>query len=485
MAKLITKFKYLKPGARKQVGRYAKYIATRERVEKIDDSKRYAPNTKNQEQMIAKILADFPDSKNMLEYEDYIANKTIGTASEFISRAIEENADKAVTAKTYADYIATRPRAERFGSHGLFTDDGVYVKLNEVSDELNVHEGNVWTAIISLRRKDAQRLGYDNGTRWRDMLRTQTTAIAENFKIPLEHLRWYAAFHNESHHPHVHMIVYSTVPGEGYLTKQGVNKLRSAFANDIFQQDLMCIYEQQTEQRNELRAMSREEIAEIVAKINLGSYDNLKVEELLMKLAERLSKTSGKKVYGYLKPDVKAIVDSIVDELASDERIKELYDLWYKQKKAIGDIYNQQVPPRVPLSQNNEFKPIRNAVIQEALHLNVSPSDDEDEIEVVTPKYKPFVTGNQDTAAPAHDVAEDEVPENEKAEPTVHYPNPKRITKKRNTPTAIGVLRLFQHLSNTIQNSIPGYPKPSSGRVDRKLQRKINEKKESQGLKIT
>lgn len=124
----------------------------------------------------------------MLEYEDYLKEPTVGNASEFITRALEDNAYEVMQTKTYADYIATRPRAQRFGSHGLFTDDGVRIKLNEVSDELNVYEGNVWTVIISLRREDAQRLGYNTGERWRDMLRTQTQALAENFKIPMEHL---------------------------------------------------------------------------------------------------------------------------------------------------------------------------------------------------------------------------------------------------------------------------------------------------------
>ena len=164
MARLITKFKYLKPEDRKNIGGYAEYIATREGVEKIDESRKFAPATNKQKQLIKKILSDFPDSKSSLEYEDYLKDKTIGTASEFITRALEENADEMMHTTTYADYIATRPRAERIGSHGLFTDDGVAVDLQKVSDELNAHTGNVWTAIVSLRREDAERLGYDIGT---------------------------------------------------------------------------------------------------------------------------------------------------------------------------------------------------------------------------------------------------------------------------------------------------------------------------------
>ena len=315
MAKLITKFKYIKPG--NGAGSYLKYIATREGVEKIDDSKKLLPTTAKQKILIAKLLRDFPDSREMLEYEDYRAEKTIGAASEFITRAIEDNAHSMMTSKTYADYIATRPRAERFGSHGLFTDDGVEIKLTEVSEELNRHEGNVWTAIVSLRREDAERLGFNRGARWRDMLRTQTQALSENLKIPMENLRWYAAFHNESHHPHVHLIAYSLLENEGYLTKKGVENLRSSFARDIFAQDLLSVYEQQTEHRDALRAEGKKLAEEIAAGIHAGSYDNPVLENKLTELAGRLARTGGKKVYGYLKADVKDLIDNIVDELAS------------------------------------------------------------------------------------------------------------------------------------------------------------------------
>lgn len=369
MAKLITKFKYLKPNARQHIGCYVKYIATREGVDKIDQSYKLSPSSVKQQQLIEKILRDFPDSREMLEYEDYEKEPTVGNASEFITRALEDNSYEVMQTKTYADYIATRPRAQRFGSHGLFTDDGVTVKLNEVSENLNQYSGNVWTVIISLRREDAERLGFNTGERWRDMLRTQTESIAKNFKIPMEDLKWYAAFHNESHHPHVHLMVYTDESVTPYLSKQGVMNLRSSFAKDIFAQDLLCIYKKQTEHRDALRLQSREVIAEIVSKINSGVYDNPKLEEMLLQLADRLSKTSGKKQYGYLKDDVKAIVNRIVDELAADERISALYDLWYEQKEEILKVYTQELPERVPIVDNKEFKSIKNAVIQEAMHI--------------------------------------------------------------------------------------------------------------------
>lgn len=384
MAKLITKFRFIKPG--NKAGSYLKYIATREGVDKIDDSKKNLPASKKQKDLIAQILRDFPDAKEMHEYDDYLRTMIVGDASEFITRALEDNAQEMMSGKTYADYIATRPRAQRFGSHGLFTDDGVEIKLSKVSEELNLHQGNVWTAILSLRREDAARLGFDDGYRWRDMLRTQTEALSKNLKIPLENLRWFAAYHDESHHPHVHLIAYSIVPSEGYLTKKGVNNLRSSFAKDIFAQDLLCVYEQQTEHRDALKAESRKLIGEIIAKINNGAYDNPAVETLLVKLADRLSKTSGKKVYGYLKADVKDLIDSIVDELAKDERLAALYDLWYEKREAVIQTYTKEMPERVPLSQNQEFKSIRNAVIQEAMNIAADRIADEDDADAPEPQ---------------------------------------------------------------------------------------------------
>lgn len=389
MAKLITKFKYLKPSARQSVGGYAKYIATREGVEKVDDTFKTDPPTEKQKKLIERILRDFPDSNSMLEYEDYLKEPTLGNASEFITRALADNANEALNTKTYADYIATRPRAERFGSHGLFTDDGVRVKLEDVSRELNEYEGNVWTVIISLRREDAERLGFNSGERWRDMLRTQTETIAKNFKIPVEDLKWYAAFHNESHHPHVHLMVYSSEQAKPYLTQKGIMNLRSAFAKDVFADDLLSVYEKQTEHRNALRAQSRDVIAEIVSRINSGAYDNPVLENKLLELADRLSKTSGKKQYGYLKADVKAIVNGIVSDLAADERITSLYDLWYKQREEVISTYTEEMPKRIPLVDNPEFKSIKNVVIQEALNISadrliVDEQDEQAEIDAET-----------------------------------------------------------------------------------------------------
>lgn len=472
MARLVTKFKYLKPNRKVSAGGYAKYIATREGVEKIDDTKKFAPATEKQKNLIEKILKDFPDSKDMFEYVDYLEKQNQGSASDFISRVMEDYAYEISGRKAYADYIATRPRAERFGSHGLFTDDGVQVQLSKLTEELDKHKGNIWTAIISIRREDAERLGFNTGTRWRDMLRTQTEALAKNLKIPMENLRWYAAFHNESHHPHVHLIAYSTVENEGYLTQKGVENLRSSFAKDIFQQDLLCIYERQTEHRDKLRAEARDIVEDLVSKINSEIYISASIQHKLLELADRLSKTKGKKVYGYLKPDVKAIVDSIVEELASDDRIKKLYDLWYEQKENTIRTYTDEIPDRIPLTQNKEFKSIKNAVIKEALKLNLT----EDEVEK---------NENTDEEAVLNPF---EYEENTSAESVVDssrgvlYPY-YSIKSKRNN-TVISSLNLLRYLCNMIQSQLRFEENQRVQRTDKKLQQKINDKKQAQGLKM-
>ena len=457
MAKLITKFKYLKPSDKRSPGGYAKYIATREGVDKIDNSQKLAPETERQKQLIQKIIADFPDSTSLLEYEDYLRKPNRENATEFISRVVEDHADDVMTGKTYADYIATRPRAERISSHGLFTDDGVHVNLSKVSKELNLHDGNVWTADISLRREDAERLGYNRGERWRQMLRAQTQEFSDQFHIPMQDLKWFAAFHNEGHHPHVHLMVYSTNLSEGFLSKKGIDNLRSSIAREIFHQDLMSIYEKQTEHRNALRTGSREMLAEIVSRINSGTYDNPVVENKLLELAERLSKTSGKKQYGYLKADVRAIVNRIVSELASDERISALYDLWYEQREEVIRTYTEELPERIPLVDNPEFKPIKNMVIQEALKI----------LEV-------GLTDNK------HDEPEDHNEKNESKQIDRTF---LENHSDRRQNVVLSTVRLFHYLSKMIQDQIDSGTQGTMKTTDRKMKRRINEKKHAHGLK--
>ncbi|MGM9588226.1 MAG: MobP3 family relaxase [Candidatus Limivicinus sp.] len=499
MPRLVTKFKYLKSGkGGKSVGGYARYIATREGVERIDDSHRHAPATKKQQALIEKILRDFPETKRSHEYEDFQREQTVGNASEFISMAIEENMDAVANTKTYADYIATRPRAERFGSHGLFTDEGVEVQLSKVSQELNAYTGNVYTAILSLKREDAARLGFDNGSRWRDFLRGQTQTLAENLKIPMEHLRWYAAFHNEGHHPHVHLIAYSTVPGEGHLSKQGMENMRSAFAREIFSQELLFTYQQQTEYRDQLRQQGRESISDIVAEINAGTYRNPRIEELLIQLADRLSRTTGKKVYGYLKPDVKAIVDQIVAELAGDENIRRLYDLWYEQREDVLRTYTDTFPERIPLEQNKEFKSIRNAVIQEAMKITpyfrqwadsgqrLRTEEEQPFSESQSPRENgfapPYPLHHQEETDDGDD--DSAILEEQRLATTVEESKRINPVEPVYIPTvARSVSALMAQLARLFQEQDQQREQNQRQQIDRKQRREISEKKQAMGIR--
>ena len=362
---------YLKPnsGAGKHRSNYAKYIATREGVELAEDTTKHLHATVKQEDLIRQLLRDFPDSADFHEYGDYKRAPTRENATELISRVLEAHGGELADRERYARYIAERPGVEKLGKHGLFTDEGIPIVLDQVERELAESQSNVWTHIISLHREDAARLGYDSAEDWMNLLRSKRNVIAQQMRIKPENFRWYAAFHDAGHHPHVHMMAYSIDPKEAYLTEKGIETIKGELAREIFRQDHLCIYQKQTQYRDQLREQGRESVAEIVAQINRGNYQNTKVETLLVSLSDRLSRTSGKKVYGYLKADVKAIVDEIVAELAADERIQKLYDLWYEQREDVLRTYTDHFPERISLEQNKEFRTIRNAVIQEAMKI--------------------------------------------------------------------------------------------------------------------
>lgn len=346
-----------------------KYMASRPGVDKVDNSKQHQPALEAQQKLISQILKDFPNTKELFEYKDFEAIPTIGNASEFITQALEQNLDRVAKRENYVDYISKRPRAERVGSHGLFTDNGQAVVLSQVAKEVAEHHGNVWLPIISLRREDASRLGYDEGKAWRALLRSQATAIADALKIKRDHFRWYASFHNESNHPHCHMVCYSTKPGEGYLTQQGIETMKAELAKQIFRQDLLGIYAEQTERRDALTTGSTEVMKELCAQVQAGVAVHQQAADLLMKLSERLKHTGGKKVYGYLPPDIRKLVDTVVDELSKDKRIADMYDLWYEKRFDVLRTYTDTMPDKIPLSHQKEFKSIRNMVIREALAL--------------------------------------------------------------------------------------------------------------------
>lgn len=368
MAKLILYSPYYKATDYK-MGKYVRYIATREGVELPKNTKLSRPATKKQKDLIENMLKDFPNCNELLEYKDYLDKPTIENASEFITRVLEANV-QSESMGGYVKYMATRPGAERIAEHGLFSDNNKPIVLSKVEQELNNYEGNVWTHIISLKREDAARLGFDNVQAWQELLTEKRNEIANYMNIDLENFRWYAAFHNESHHPHIHMVAYSTKPTEAYLSKKGIRNIKSCLAKEIFKNDLIQIYKEQTDIRDRLKASSKEIVENLIENIMKGNFQNENVERLLFDLNDKLKRTSGKKVYGYLKPEVKLVVNQIVDELEKEENIKSLYALWYKQKDKITSNYTSEKLKRIPLSANKEFKSIRNMVIKEALKLD-------------------------------------------------------------------------------------------------------------------
>ena len=361
MPRLIFKCPYIKGGtsaACAHLENYVRYMATRNGVERIDPGCDGWQATKQQKEMIKQILRDFPLSRGMFEYEDYLMTPTRSNASEFITRALEDNYDRIAKMDNYLNYIATRPRAQRIGFHGLFTGAEDSLVLSQIAEAVATHPGNIWLPIISLRREDAARLGYDKADEWKALLSKYAMDMAEAMKIPWEDFRWYAAFHDEAHHPHVHMVCFSADPSKGFLTKQGIAQIKSGLAKEIFRQDLTELYQKQTQRRNELNTDAQAALREVVEEMQSGNIQNVHIEERLQYLADRL-----------LKAPLKAVVDEIVDELAKDPRVASAYNLWYELREDVLRTYKDDLPERLPLSGQKEFKRLKNLVIEEAVKL--------------------------------------------------------------------------------------------------------------------
>jgi len=286
----------------------------------------------------------------------------------------------------YAEYIATREGVEilrggmlgyigeRQGSNGLFSDEGEKINLSAISREIDEHPGNVWGIIISLKREDAERLGYNSAEQWMNLLRSHRNDIAKEMHILPSNLRWYAAYHNKEKNPHVHVMVWSKEPREPFLSREGIHNLKQTFATDIFRQELTSIYKKQTEVRDDLKEKYKNIIAKVVAEIKNG--DHAVSPELVMKmqlLSEKLEKHKGKKVYGYLPKETKALVNEIVKMLGSDLQLSQLYDAWYGYKCETVRTYTDTMPDKIPIEENEEFKSIRNAVVSAVRDIHIPP----------------------------------------------------------------------------------------------------------------
>ena len=408
MSQLIVTSRYLKNGNQKNKTKrrnYTKYIATRETVE-IRSQKfvdRNANATKNQEQLINDLINDFPESKRYLEYDDYEREPTIENAGELISTIVERNADVVGNRQNFVGYMAMRPGVEKRGSHGLFNEKDEPIILNQAANEIAEHKGNVWSHVVSLRREDAVRLGFDNSDAWRELVKRHISDIAKAQNIPLCNLKWYAAYHDTTHHPHIHLLVYSTNPKQGFLTKAGIDKVRSVFANDIFHDDLQSIYQEQTVSRDELKAVSKNEFESIVNRIASNDHTDPQLEELIRKLYIQLQNVKGKKVYGYLPMEIKETVNKIFSELAKDENIQQLYEKWCGLERLKYKTYTQKETELPKLADNKVFQPVRNMIIRTVL--NMKPFDANTEIEGSEPNDEYFDNTPQ-SMSPLFDEAE-------------------------------------------------------------------------------
>lgn len=408
MSQLIVTSRYLKNGNQKNKTKrrnYTKYIATRETVEKRSQKfvDRNTNATKNQEQLINDLINDFPESKRYLEYEDYEREPTIENAGELISTIVERNADVVGNRQNFVGYMAMRPGVEKRGSHGLFNEKDEPIILNQAANEIAEHKGNVWSHVVSLRREDAVRLGFDNSDAWRELVKRHISDIAKAQNIPLCNLKWYAAYHDTTHHPHIHLLVYSTNPKQGFLTKAGIDKIRSAFANDIFHDDLQSIYQEQTVSRDELKAVSKNEFESIVNRIASNEHTDPQLEELIRKLYIQLQNVKGKKVYGYLPMEIKETVNKIFSELAKDENIQQLYEKWCDLERLKYKTYTQKEAELPELVDNKVFQPVRNTIIRTVL--NMKPFDVNTEIENSEPNDE-YIDNTPQNMSPLFDDAE-------------------------------------------------------------------------------
>lgn len=367
--KIIVKSGYIQSGKHREY--YANYIATRDGVEKFKTSNGDKPATTKQKDMINKIIRDYPITKQMFEYEDYIKEPNRENASELISAVIDRNLDDISTKENYTNYIATRPKAERLGEHGLFSDKGIEINLNEVAKEIGQHEGNVWTHIISLKREDAQRLGFDNAQSWMNLCQAKRNELAEAMKIDPNELKWYAAFHNEGHHPHIHMMVYSTNPKNGFLTNKGIDKIRKMFACEIFKNDLIHIYQEQTKARDEIKLYSKDVVENLLRGIE-PLIDNDAIFQKILSLREILKDYHGRMVYGYIPKSAKQVIDDILKELEKDENIKQLYEQWLLYKKDIHQTYSANNLEKLDIFEQKEFKSIKNMILKEIMNYDLS-----------------------------------------------------------------------------------------------------------------
>ena len=366
MAKIVVKTQYYKGAKTKGTGKLLRYIATREGVEKLDTNAEHKPSTKQLDDLIYRAFRHYPDICMYPEFDSYVKNMTKANASELLFAIAERNADTVADLKTLMHYVAERPGVEKLGSHGLFSDTDDDIDLEKAAEKVASVNGIVFSDVISLRREDASRLGYDNAEAWKNCVRRNINEIAEAHKIPVSELKWYAAFHNTKHHPHIHLMVYST-NGNGYITAKGYEKLKSAFANDIFRNEQYKLFKLQTDIREELKDKYDELLRNISSsRVPFGYASKC------FGLALSLSEYTGRKQYAYLPKELKEQVNEILNLFAEQPDIKELYSEWNRlNREKLSVYYDSSKNPDIPLADNKEFRVLKNKIINYCLQIDL------------------------------------------------------------------------------------------------------------------
>ena len=466
MPRIIVTSRYLKSGNKKNLSNYVKYIATRPGSVTKDIPNEDKQVTEKQKELIETMLKDFPDSRTIYEYDDYVANPNQNSASAFISEVLERYSDRIDSMQNYISYLANRPGAVKHGKHALFSQEDKEIELNKVAKEIAEHKGNVWTHVVSLRREDAEKMGYTDLNSWRELILRNIPVIAKQSKIDMKNLKWYAAFHDKKTNPHVHIVVYSTNVREGFLTKTGIEKIRSAFANDIYHDELYSLYGQQNTLRNKLKKESEE----LMASLSVVSKDDFEMSQeviqLVSKLSAQLNEHRGKKYYAFLKPQVKQTVDEIFLQLADNEKIKKMYELWCELEQKKHDTYSSAKMTFPPMTDNVQFKPVKNMIIKTVLDMNLPETEEESEQKQTDEEEMDYSTADVTVSNNSSD----------------NKPQEELQQKEQEALTAT-VMSLFVNMCSIIKNDCAQQQHKMRTKVDKKLLKVIRKIKISLGYK--
>ena len=464
MARLIQKTGFI---SRKSADGYMKYIATREGVEVLTGK---GPATEKQKEMVSKLLKDFPDVRDSFEYEDYKQAPTLHTASALISAALDSHMQNLQSENGYLRYIATRPGAEKHGAHGLFGRQE-NTEPTAAMHDLTAHDGNVWTIIYSLHREDAERLGYNNAAAWRKLLVSQQNKFAEAFHIPALALHWYAAYHDADTHPHIHMMLWTD--HETVLKRDAVVKLRSVMTNSIFQAELENLYIRKDAAYKDVREAAREVMRELVDRMESVSAQPASIQQKLLELALELRTVSGKKQYDYLKKSLKDKVDEIVDELEKLPEVAAYYAVWNGLRDTLEGYYKNRPRQHNPLSQQKEFRAIKNAIIQEAERLRQQMEQTQTASEQKSSQDEEPSAEKTSTDASANPTLADE---NTSSTAFHHARLPSEYLLN-------STIRLFHQMGQIFRSNAAPPSNPMGIRVDSKRRKKLMQKRLAMGHK--